>query len=52
MLELAGKIEKDSLHVRTVNRILKHYGYTAKALKNNNRVYDKHEKSFINAMWQ
>jgi len=52
MLELAGKIEKDSLHVRTVNRILKHYGYTTKDLKNSNRVYGKHEKSHINAMWQ
>jgi len=27
---LASKIEKDSLHVRTVNRILKHWGYTTK----------------------
>lgn len=52
MLELAGKIEKDSLHVRTVNRILKHYGYTTIDLKNSSRVYGKHEKSRINAMWQ
>jgi len=52
MLELACKIEKESLHVRTVNRILKHYGYTTKDLKNSNRVYDKHEKNWINAMWQ
>lgn len=27
MLELAGKVKKDSLHVRTVNRILKHYAW-------------------------
>lgn len=52
MLELAGRIEKGSLHVRTVNRILKHYGYTRKELKNSSRVYVKHEKKRINAMWQ
>src|SRR5690554_4992929 len=27
MLELANKVEKDSLNIRTVNRILKYYGY-------------------------
>jgi len=52
MLELAGRIEKDSLHVRTVNRILNHYGYTTKSLKNSSRVYTRHEKDKINAMWQ
>lgn len=52
MLELSGRIEKDSLHVRTVNRILNHYGYTTKSLKSSSRVYTKHEKDKINAMWQ
>ena len=52
MLELAKKIEDDSLQVRTVNRILNHYGYTTKSLKNSSRVYQKHEKNQINKMWQ
>lgn len=52
MLELSKKIEKDSLHPRTVNRILKNYGYTTKQLKKKNRVYEKHEKDKINVMWQ
>jgi len=52
MLELSKKIEKDSLHLRTVNRILKNYGYTTKQLKKKNRVYKKHEKDKINLMWQ
>ena len=52
MLELAGKVEMDTLKVRTVNRILNHYGYTTKALKKKNRVYKKHEQKAINDMWQ
>lgn len=52
MLELAKKIKKDALHVRTVNRILRYYGYTYHQLKNNSRVYEKHEKDRINSMWQ
>lgn len=52
MLELAAKVEKDALNIRTVNRILKHYGYTKKELKNSSRVYTKHEKDKINKMWQ
>lgn len=52
MLELAKRVEKDVLQVRTVNRILKHYGYTTQVLKKKNRVYLKHEKQQINAMWQ
>lgn len=52
MLELAGKAEKDSLHPRTVNRILNHFGYTRKDLQKKNRVYLKHEKDRIGEMWQ
>jgi transposase InsO family protein len=52
MLELSKKIEADSLHRRTVNRILKNYGYTTKQLKKKNRVFKKHEKDKINSMWQ
>lgn len=52
MLELAEKVEKNYLNIRTVNRILKHFGYTKKELKNSSRVYTKQEKDKINQMWQ
>ena len=52
MLTIAGKIEENSLHVRTVNRILNQYGYTRESLSKSTRVYIKHEKDKINAMWQ
>ena len=51
-LELAGRIDENSLHVSTVNRILKHYGYTKKELQKKTRVYIKYEKDDINEMWQ
>ncbi|MDQ2087946.1 DDE-type integrase/transposase/recombinase [Herbivorax sp. ANBcel31] len=52
MLILAGKLEDDSIHVRTVNRILNQYGYTRESLSKDKRVYVKHEKDRISAMWQ
>ncbi|MDP4177203.1 MAG: DDE-type integrase/transposase/recombinase [Bacillota bacterium] len=52
MLELARKTEKGFLKLRTVNRLLKHYGYTLENLTKNNRVYFKHEKISINKIWQ
>jgi transposase InsO family protein len=52
MLTLAKKINEDSLHVRTINRILKSYDYTTKTLHNNNRTHVKHEKDAIGDMWQ
>jgi len=52
MLTIAGIIKDDSLHVRTVNRILNQYGYTNKSLSKNSRIYIKHEKDTINEMWQ
>lgn len=39
MLELAKKIEKGSLNVRSVNRIFNNYDYTTKVLQNKTRVY-------------
>lgn len=52
MLELAKKTEKGFLKLRTVNRLLQHYGYTRENLTKDNRVYFKHEKERINQMWQ
>ena len=52
MLTLAGKLEENSLHVRTVNRILNQYGYTRDSLTKDKRLYIKHEKDRICAMWQ
>ena len=52
LMELNKMIEKDSLHPRTVNRILKNYGYTTKALRSKNRVYKKFEKDAIGKLWQ
>jgi len=52
MLTLAGRMEEDSIHPRTVNRILNQYGYTRESLSKDNRVYVKHEKDRICAMWQ
>jgi len=52
LMELSKKIDKDSLHPRTVNRVLKHYDYTTVALMNSNRVYNKFEKESIGKMWQ
>lgn len=52
MLTVANRIEEGSLHVRTVNRILQQYGYTRENIKKSSRVYAKHEKERINAMWQ
>lgn len=52
MLELAKKVEKDFLKVRTVNRILNFYGYTRQRLTKDTRVYRKHEKETVNMMWQ
>lgn len=52
MLELAKKVDKDFLKVRTVNRILNFYGYTRESLSKDTRVYTKHEKESINMMWQ
>jgi putative transposase len=52
MLTVANRIEEGSLHVRTVNRILSQYGYTREALAKSSRIYIKHEKEKINAMWQ
>ena len=52
LLELSKIVERYTLNERTVNRILKHYGYTYKELKNSSRVYKKHEKDNINIMWQ
>ena len=52
LMELSKFIEKDSLNRRTVNRVLKKYGYTTKALKNKNRVYKKFEAKAIGKLWQ
>jgi len=52
MLTLAGRIEENSIHVRTVNRILTQYGYTRESLSKDNRIYIRHEKDRICAMWQ
>lgn len=52
LLVIAGKIEEGSIHVRTVNRILNQYGYTRESLSKDNRLYIKHEKDRICAMWQ
>ncbi|MFD3156692.1 DDE-type integrase/transposase/recombinase [Haloimpatiens sp. FM7330] len=52
MLELANKVDKDFLKVRTVNRILNFYGYTRESLSKDTRVYAKHEKKAVNVMWQ
>jgi len=52
MLELAKKMEKGFLKLRTVNRLLNHYGYTRENLTKDHRVYMKHEKDCINKMWQ
>ncbi|NLB42396.1 MAG: helix-turn-helix domain-containing protein, partial [Clostridiales bacterium] len=52
MLTLAGKMEDNSIHVRTVNRILYQYGYTKDTLSKDKRMYTKHEKDRISAMWQ
>lgn len=52
MLILAGRVEEGSIHLRTVNRILNQYGYTRQSLSKTNRVFVKHEKDRICAMWQ
>ena len=52
LLELSKRIEKNSLHPRTVNRILKQHDYTTKSLKSKNRVYKKFQKEAIGDMWQ
>ena len=52
MLILAGKLEENSIHLRTVNRILNQYGYTRESLSKDRRLYIKHEKDRICAMWQ
>ncbi len=52
MLTLSMKVQKGSLHPRTINRALKFYGYTRENLKKDSRVYTKHEKAAINIMWQ
>lgn len=52
MLELAKKVDKDFLKVRTVNRILNFYGYTRESLSKDTRVYTNHEKEAVNMMWQ
>lgn len=52
MLILAGRLEENSIHVRTVNRILNQYGYTRDTLSKDRRLYTKHEKDRICAMWQ
>ena len=52
MLTMAGKLEEDVIHIRTVNRILNQYGYTRESLSKDSRLYVKHEKSRVCAMWQ
>ena len=52
LLEINNLIEDDYLHPRTVNRILKQYGYTTQALKSKSRVYKKFEKKAIGQQWQ
>lgn len=52
MLTLAGRMEEGSVHLRTANRILNQYGYTRESLSKETRVYLKHEKEIICAMWQ
>jgi putative transposase len=52
MLTIARKIEEGSLHVRTLNRILNQYGYTRETLAKDRRLYIRHEKDRICAMWQ
>ena len=54
MLTLAGKMEENSIHVKTVNRILYQYGYTNQedTLSKDKRLHIKHEKDRICAMWQ
>lgn len=52
LLELAKKVEKGFLKLRTVSRLLNHYGYTRENLTKDHRVYMKHEKDHINKMWQ
>lgn len=52
MLILAGKLEENTIHLRTVNRILNQYGYTRESLSKDTRLYIKHEKDRVCAMWQ
>lgn len=52
MLTLSGRLEENSIHVRTVNRILNQYGYTKDSLVKDKRLYIRHEKDRICAMWQ
>jgi len=52
MLELARRIPEESVHIRTANRILNQYGYTRETLSKDRRLYIKHEKDRICAMWQ
>lgn len=52
MLILAGKLDENAIHLRTVNRILNQYGYTREILSKDRRLYIKHEKDRICAMWQ
>ncbi len=52
MLTLAGRLEAGHINVRTVNRILNQYGYTRDSLSKDARLYIKHEKDRVCAMWQ
>jgi len=52
MLILVGKLDENAIHLRTVNRILNQYGYTREILSKDRRLYIKHEKDRICAMWQ
>lgn len=52
MLEMAKRVEAGFLKLRTVNRLLTHYGYTRENLTKDHRVYAKHEKDCVNKMWQ
>ena len=52
MLIIAGKVDEGTLHLRTVNRILNQYGYNNESFSISRRLYVKHEKDRINAMWQ
>ena len=52
LLELNNLVEKDYLHPRTVNRILKEKGYTTQSLRNSNRTHKKFEKKEIGKLWQ
>lgn len=42
MLILAARMEENSIHIRTINRILNQYGYTRESLSKDTRLYIKH----------